>query len=638
MASNGQGVCKDASAVPLRITYCDDTHADAQQDQLGNFDYDLHKIWACMDRVGVNGVMRTGFVEEGDPWNGWTAGAIEAVPGGVPTGVPCWNTLNAYNPLGGVTAGDFTLYGALSPFDGMLQHLAAGLGAQPNFAAEYWTGAAWAALTLTTTPDYTCAGGILNQRVGWTLPANWAAATPAQLGLGLINPGTYYYMRLRLTANVGAGPVANTGYKDFLHGHVKRFYCHFGLKRGDDTITPYTTSWNHPGDVVLTFRDGFSLEGRSGIGGTRCNWGAEVGSPAPNRPTINSGATCVVSPGKGPVVFGGLFAGVLFMGKPRHNTHSQAAAWRSSVLPLDMLGCMAIGCWSANTPLGGAGSALVRRLTNVRFTLHPLYDSGPVAGYLSPYAVSTSPDAIVDRLIVDVRENCGFAIRSTVSGQSRMDGLYITDDAVVGGAASAQVLLQGAGPYDIVGIEWGGPNEKLEAAEAYEWRKLAYTIREDASVTPLVGLPVRYRKSDGTLVADVLTDTNGTASYVGPGSGTQNADLFPASEWHTPNNEVEVENDALLYVEINPDDHASFNPAYQSLIVRAKFPRDALFDYDLGIWTERDWQRKDLQATISLPLAVAGGGGGPTGPITVDALPLEADSVERILAEVPQLS
>jgi len=645
VASIGQGVNKDAAVPALRLTYYTDTHADAQRDQVNYYAYDLSKVWACMGRVGVNGVMRDGLVEVGDPFNGWAACTIEEVVGGVPVAVQRWNSLVGYNPLGGLAANDFCLFGSLSPFDDLLLHLDAGLGAQPAFVAEYWNGAAWAVLgysanppglpVLPLVPDFTCAGGILNQRARWTLPNNWAAATPAQIGLpGLANPGTYYYMRLKLINPLGAGPLANQLYKDFLDGYIKDWYCHFGLKRGDDGTGANPTGWYEPGDFVLRFRDGFSLEGRTNVGGG-CSWGKEVTTPT-SRPTLDCGGSCIVSPGKGPIIWGGLLAGVMFMGKPRFASHNQVAAIRSNVDVIDIHGCLFMGCFSAQTPLGAGGPTAIRRITNTRFTIHPLTDLGVPIGYVNPFTISSAGDSYVDRCIFDVRPTASvlYVVRNTVSGQVRIAGLHFTDDAaIVGGANSGQLYLTGGGTYDLVGIDWGGPNYKVDSGIAFEWRMLSYTVRLDGTNTPLVGIPVRFKTTAGVLVQDVFTDANGKASYQGPGIGIQNEDLFAAGEWPGAGAAPEQLNDEFLTVEINPVGHASFNPTYASQTILARFPRAVLFDEVAGNYLAQDWQRCDLRATVALPLAVVAAG---STPIMVDDLPLPLGWEQRIEAAVPE--
>src|SRR5262245_32571083 len=100
MPSNGAGVNLDNAVPPVRITFYDNASADLQNDGLGNNKYDHHKIWACMGRVGVNGVMRAGFIEEGNNFTGAPAGHIEPNVLGVYAGANSWNGLLPYNPLG----------------------------------------------------------------------------------------------------------------------------------------------------------------------------------------------------------------------------------------------------------------------------------------------------------------------------------------------------------------------------------------------------------------------------------------------------------------------------------------------------------------------------------------------------------
>lgn len=609
MASLGAGVNLDAAVPALRLTYYDDGNADAQVDPFNFYDYDLHKIWACMGRAGGNGVMRAGFIEEGDPFNGWAAGTIESVVGGVPLAVQYWNTNVAYNPVGGIAVGDYTLYGALAPFDEIMQHVGAIPNVAPTYNTEYWNGAAWVAVgTLIKIPDYLQGGGFVNQRLKFTRPSNWAAATPAQLGLALANPGTYYYVRQFLTAPLIAGPTANVAYRDWLQGHIKHFFCFYGLKRGDDGFGSAATAFFHPGDFTLRFRDGFSLEGRANVGSNRVSWGEEITTPDHNRPTIGAG-WAIVSGGRGPVIFGGTLAGGIIMGKPRHDAQAIPYQLRGSISPLDCHGTLLMG-FGQNNVMGAAGSAAIRRITNSRCTIHPAFDSNPVdLGIVSPYTISSGSDAYVDRFVIDVRRTTtwAYAARSTVLGPVLIQGLQFTDDEISGGAGNGQFVSTGAGPYNLVDMDWGGPVNKVNSGVSSEFRKLAVLVLQSGLTTPIQNIRVRIRRTDGTVMTNVLTGADGKTHAISlVGIGAQNEDLFQASRWLAADL-VETEDDAPFFVEVNPsDDVPAFNPTYESASVRASFPRAITFNAASNDWTEKPWQREDLVLIVGLAPAQVG--------------------------------
>lgn len=630
MSAIGSGVTKDSAATPLRLAFFDSSHADFQLDQTGFNSMDCHKLWACMGRAGSNGIMRDGFIDEGDdPLNGWAPGGIEEVVGGVPVGADRWNTLNGYNPLGGLNTNDFCIFSTLAPCDNILLHLDAGLGTQPAFVLEGWAGA-WTALTLTVTPDFTCAGGIFNQRVAWTRIQTLVTATPAQLGLALANPGTYYRYRLRLTAPIGAGPLANQRYKDFMAGHIKHFYCHYGLKRGDDSINGGECSWNHPGDVILRFRDGFSLEGKTGMSGEH-SWGKEQTTPTGNRPTLSSGGTVICSSGKGPVVFGGAFFGVMLMGCPKSNTHNMGFALRGGVVPLDLIGTLMMGFGApTGAVVGSAGPTVARRIIDSRFCIHPIFDSGVGVGIIGTYAVSSAADAVVDRFIVDVRPfNYQYAVRSSVPGAT-ISGVRITNDVgIVGGASSGQIVLTGGGTYNMYNIEWGGPSNKVfVSGTAIEWRRHLTYVHEDSMSFGLAGIPVRYKLADNSVFLDgIVTESDGHSPLVGGGIFTFNKDRFPASTWGPAGNSTEILNDEPMTVIINPVDDPNHNPHYQTETIVGRFGKELMFNDSLSDYEIKDWQRVDYVAVIALRRA-----DGITAPI----IPIEADGVQRIDVILPE--
>lgn len=601
----------DNAAVPLRYSYQDDTHPDAQVDQeevLSFPRYDYSKIWACMGRVGANGVMRAGFVEEGDPVGTaaapgpWLAGTIETVAGGAPVGVQYWNTNVAYNPFGGLALNDFGLYGCLAPCDEFLWHLAAGLGAAPPVAYEYWTGAAWAALTTLLTPDWTCAT-TLNQRLRLQRPSNWAAATPAQLGLvGLANPGTYFFFRVRLTAPIGAAPAANTAYRDHFKGHWRFFYSQYAVKRGDDSANVTFANFIDDGNFTVRFRDGFGLEGRI-IGGEegRVMHGS-VDLVNTRRPTIGK-AWSIIQTGRSLTVFGGRFAGGLLATIPRHKDQASTMNFliRSGGVDCELYGCMLNG-WMQSA-LGGTGGTAIKRIDGLRITPHPLF-LGSASAFNIINVYGQASDGNARRIVLDVpaNNNITSAIRSSVP-DARIEGIELTHDEF---NTSQFFTTLRATLFD---IDWGGPATKMAGVTQEEYRRLTFLVREDVTGFALNRIPIRIFGSDGVrqnpsdaAFPDDATDNFGKynlwqSTPFGFSNSEANKGIFLVEK--QVGGVTTVLDDALL-IQVNPTDHAYYNPLYQPLTFVTRFPRKLLPDANLN-FSEQDWQRFDLEVVVALP-------------------------------------
>ena len=604
MPANGLGVLLDNAVPPLRITYHGDIVADAQSDQeevLTFPRYDYSKIWACMGTAGANGILRAGFVEEGNALTGWTAGTIETVLApAAPVGVQYWGTNVAYNPFGGLGLNDYGLFGCLAPFDEILFHLAAGLGAAPPVAYEYWTGAAWAALTLTTTPDWTAAAS-LNQRLRLVRPSNWAAATPAQLGLvGLANPGTYFFIRIRLTAGIGAAPACNTGYNDFFKGHWRFFYCNYDLKRGDDLPTGGTTEFIDDGNFSIRFRDGFGFDGRVGVGGDYQHGTVDLVNT--RRPTIGKGWT-VVQTGRRLTLWGGQHAGGFFGTIPRHSNQTTGMDWqiRGNLDDAELYGCMLMG-W-INNVLGGTAAVAVKRIDGLRITPHPLYSalSTPL-----PIITTVGLDAGGNArgIVIDVPANSNYSrgVSSSVV-DARIEGIAFTHDEFT------QAQINANNRAHLFDIDWGGPANKVSGVETREYRRLTFLVREDETGFPLNRIPIRIFGSDGVrqnptdaTFPDDATDNFGKynlwqSTPFGFSNSEANKAIFMAEKLLSG---VLTILDEPLTIEVNPVNHAHHNPLYQQLTFLTRFPRKLLPDANLD-FAEQDWQRFDLEVVVALP-------------------------------------
>jgi PKD repeat protein len=57
-----------------------------------------------------------------------------------------------------------------------------------------------------------------------------------------------------------------------------------------------------------------------------------------------------------------------------------------------------------------------------------------------------------------------------------------------------------------------------------------------------------------------------------------------------------------LLIEINPEDHASWNPAWATITTLSKMRREFYRDPVLGTYAEVDWQSLDTEIEIGLPL------------------------------------
>jgi len=624
VSSLGAGVNLDASVPAQRITFYDDTHADAQDDGLSNFEYDLHKIWACMGRAGVNGVTRRGLIEEGDPDNGWQAGHIEPNVGGVYAGTDYWNNLATYCPVGSATANDFTVYGALSPFSGLLLHLGAAV-AQPTVIAEFWNGA-WSALTLTTTPDFSQANGKTCQRVVWLMPTGWVAN---QLGA---NAGTYYHMRIRNAAPNGPAAVANTNYKDFLTGHFKYFWSSVSLKRGDDGSGANGTTFRHEGNFGLRFRTTFFFDGSR----TNMVQPVTLGKVAASSQRYGFTRPWYLSASRLPASFrafrmyGGLLCGrTIDDGTPAR---------------CDFLGTAGIGdlvdtevAGYGNVRLGAGGSGAMNQILRSQIAPNPDSTAASTLYTVEGAGITQGKDVIVIKA-AGISQDIGF--RQDVNASVRIEGLTFTDDDYNVG----QIHKVGSGIIDLFDMKWGGPNKKVAAGgildttgsnEIREWRRLPIDCHLDGSWTaPPAGIPFRITDAAAVVQATGTFDGSGVGSYGNlypnaPVVGTQNQNIVLASRWTDPVAGAETLLDEHLKIEVNPSDLSGYNPTYATVTEYYRFPREVLYDPIGATYVIADWQRRDGSITVALPLASSG---PPSAQVLVADSVLESEMARLIQA------
>jgi len=622
MASNGPGVNLDASVPPVRITFYDTAHADAQDDGLGNFDYDYHKIWACMGRVGSNAVMRVGFVEEGNPFTGAAAGWIEPNAGGVFGGVNQWNALTAYDPLGGPALNDYCIYGALEPFGGFMLHLDAPLAGQPAFTLQYWSGA-WTTIAFTTTPDFTQALGTPNQRAEWTFYGLSPAPVAAVIGTS-VTP--YYFARLlRGAADAFGAPAANTAYKDYLYGHFKRYWSEYDLKRGDDGAGSSPTSF-HDTLFSLSYRHGFGTDGARGNQAQRVIFGkktTQTTRASPLYPWVIQ--QNVKKAQRNYSLYGGAVVGVGEAGG--------AVTWIKSGGTAEILACLISGYQRLG--LGSAGASTLDLVEDLVFINAP-----------------DSPNKISENFATLAGKNISMYVNqkglSTSSGMVRLQssgsiqGAKFNDDRFTPGSSVGQIFKSVPGRNFIVDHQWGGPDSKLAEGsllsagnELVEPRRLHILVHENGTNTPPVsGMPVRITGSDGVVQTEptAVLDANGECDFnndLGEPYGDVSGNRFVwASVWRTTGTTTEELLDEPLKVEINAGDMAGFNPDYVSMTILMRFPRGLVYNLDTATWERVEWQREDASIMLGLKRSAI-------TPITSADIPLPESSEIRYEGVVP---
>ena len=613
MASIGNGVNKDASGVALRLTYYNDSHADAQNDQSGDYRYNHSKIWACMGRVGVNGVMRDGLVEEGDPVAGYAAGSIQEFFAGA-FGAEKWNTLNAYTLNG--FAGDMVYLGALDPWDEFMFHLQAAVVGPPAVAIEYWNGAAWTADTLTLTPDFSGATG-LNQRMKCAVPSNWASKAD-----GATNE-VRYWRRVRQTAN-GNAVALNFGYKDYFYGHIRRLFCAYDLKRGDDGSGTATTEFRDDG-FVIKYRAGKRADSRTTVPSP---WQLGSVSNASHRRALGR-PWCMIST-RGHVLHPVKAYGGMIMGRVEaYSAAVPGVALRglsSEVVGVDIVG------FHENV-LGATGTAALMLCEDVRVSIDR--DATP-GGVLRPINnLSIDPSGIAADIKVDVHDVAAAAAVNSSISAGTIRGLTLTNDS-----GTAQLFRSGgSGPIELFDTTWGGPNNKAingtTASPWREWRYLTFRIWQRDTFSALQGIPVRATGSDSVKQLEGVTDVNGQTLTLAnlisgaPVVGLQNQSIFLTEKWTDPTGATSTLLDNPMLIDINPKDHPNWNPLYVTHTIRDRWPRKLIYDATDSTWKYADYQRENrIEIAIGLPLVT------DPAPITIDTIAMPAWPEEMVLTPV----
>jgi hypothetical protein len=573
MASIGQGVNKDATVPAVRLTFYTDAHADAQNDQANNFRYDLSKIWACMGRVGANGVMRDGFIERGNPYLGYAAASIEEFQGGVFLAEK-WDTLVAWT-LNGV-AGDMLYIGGNWPWDDALLHLAGVVVGPSPVVYEYWNGA-WVAATLTLTPDLTGATG-LNQRLRCARPTDWVKVAGGAAG------EIRYWRRIRQTG-AGAVVTGNTTYKDFIQGHVRDFFCQYDLKKGDDGAGVNTSEFKDDSPFTLRFEDGRKFDSRTTIAtfvqlGSISNLSrrSALGKPW----SLISNVGHVVHPCK---LYGGYVMG---------NARTYAAGTAGVALRgqnSEVVGTRVAG-FHENV-LGAAGVTALIRAQDIRVSI----DRDAAAAGLRPINnMSIDPGGVADDITIDVHDVATAVSVNTSIASPTFRGLQLTGDG-----GTAQIFRAGSGPLALYAMRWGGPRLKVvngtPATPGWDIGRLPFRVWRRPDFVPLAGIAVRAFGSDGFKQLEGVTDVNGqclTLQNQTPSIaviGIQNQSVFISELFTDASGATSILLDEPMRIEINPADHVAYNPAYETITRYTRWPRELVYDATVGAYGYQDWQR-----------------------------------------------
>lgn len=612
MASIGNGVNKDAAVPALRLTFHNDNPAitgDCQVDQIGNNRYDLSKIWACMGRAGVNGVMRDGLVERGNPYLGYAAGSIEEFQGGAFLAEK-WDTLVAW-VLNGV-AGDMLYIGGNWPWDDFLMHLAGVVVGPPPVVYEEWTGA-WTAATLSLTPDLSGATG-LNQRLRCVRPTNWVKVAAGLAG------EVRWWRRIRQTG-AGAAVAGNTNYKDFIQGHVRDFFCQWDIKKGDDSASTSSSDFRDDSPFTLRFEDGRRFDSKTTI-----STFVQMGSISNLSKRSALGKPWSIVSNVGHVIHPCRLYGGYIMGNPR--LYSTAP---SNGVALRGLGAEVVGTRIAGfneNVIGATGTAALVRAQDIRVSIDR---DAANAGQRPISNISIDPNGIADEITIDVHDVSTAAAITTTIANPTIRGARLTGDA-----GTFQInRAGGSGILSLYLPKWGGPRNKVggglisPASPGWEIRILPFRVWRYPDFVPLAGIAVRAIGSDGFKQLEGVTDANGQClilANLSPGIaivGIQNQQVFVCEEFTDASGATSTLLDQPMRIEINPSDHANYNPAYETHGWYTRWPRELIYDASVNAYAYQDWQRLDY-----FPIDIA------LGPPPPPPAP-PPDYRRRDLAEIP---
>lgn len=625
--------------------FYDDFTGPDNQPTISKYEYDYNRIWACMGRAGSNGIMRQGFVEEGDAV-GWTsvaraAGSIQRWDGvGLAfEGVEYWNTLNPYNLWMNNAAGDRVIYRACAPSTALLLHLGAALAAQPAFAVKVLTSAAgvggtWSApITLIQTPDFTQAGGYKNQDLSFAMQATWP-----ELTFGAFAETSWYWC-IECVTPAAASPQSNVNYKDFLEGYEKFYASQCELRHGDDGVGTSSSDFRHEGAHHIRFRAGAGRRWNNRITTGKVQIGTYDASA--NRTGVRAGWAMSSSraPSVGPSeFFGGTILGVMDSLAPagtdgvlRGNTTD-----KGRLVGMNLMGF-------ANWQLGAVGGAM-KKLDDVRVTKPGDRTGLPAVQAIRMVTVVNNP--ATERLFFDCTPGAGtqWIFKATDSTNDPILGIVLGHDDV----SVAQIYKNagGGGNWNFIRIFWGGPNNKwggstvgaLATMHEY-WYMTWHGFLQGGA--PAAGITVRVVDSTGFKQIIGQLDSNGRGGFLNqlsfaPQVGTIARDLICVEDGGNGVTTAPLLRDSLMTITVNPPDEAFYNPAYQTLQFSDQFTRRVEYDPNTDSYVTHSWQRQDMETQFVLPLVC------PTVPlasapaVTVDQLPLPADGVERIEAMVPQ--
>lgn len=622
--SVGAGVCQDN--VNLRLTYYDDTAADAQYDGL-EYRYDLSKIWSTMGRADVNLVNRYALIEEpyqyGNPPVLKPQCAITTYIAAAWAGANYWDTITAY-PICGVNIGDCVLFGNFHYSNEVWVHLnpATYAAVQPTVVYEYISaGPAWTAFTPAQQIDFTGATGPLQKlRLPTSGLPSLVPTAPFAAG-GAPENEVRFWVRIRLTGNAPAAQVmANFNYKDFLRGYFRHYFCTYDLKRGDDGAGSMPTFFRDD-DFSLRFANGRITDSRVNLANVY-QFGTKYHgtSSSIHRPSVGRPWSVVVQ-GTRQTIFhnANLYGGAVFQKPPWAGSTTPGVVIRGGAVGSGEIVGMFVSGAGQNSQLGAGAGTGVRRVDGVRWVKDP----GAVRALNSMNVDPVDANAFVRDVYFDSHANEQQLINAIISG-ARFEGMTFAGDY----STLGQITGAATGYRDIVCPRWGGPNRKIGSAAFgtnpfREWWRLRFRIFEpDFSAFPGVGLKIT--DSVGTVqlpVGSAWSDVNGRIWFFNRMTGApsavqiRNQNLVCASSWEDGNlPPAEVLRDNPLEIVLNDPTDPNYLSDWQTVTIRTRFPREWYYDAWFQQWGELDWQRTDCEISVVMQPKTAGGGGGGDCP------------------------
>lgn len=621
--SVGQGVCLDVAN--KRLSMYSDSHADAQYGG-DDFYYSWAKIWATMGRNDVNGVLRYGFVEEGDPVTPLGACGIREFTGVY--GPEAWDTVNAYAICQNVP-GNQTWIGCLAPFHGIWVHIDLATKAVTQPQVEYWyAGTSGVQQFTPATPiDFTCANGRSIQPLVFNTNAwTWGLVTAAG--------EERYWIYVKLVGNAPAVPVmGNKNYKDFLTGYIRHFYTHWDVKRGDDSTGGLPTKFVDEGDFVVRFRPERKWDTRTTLIDD-IQFGKRYTTPrrqAVGRPwAIVQKAHGTLNSFPGIKAYGGMF---MMQPKTDGDTSGIGSIQLRASGPNNghLIGCSLSGyAGGLSVPqLGISGVGSLKIVDDLRLTK----DSKSVRAVGTSSFDETQTDSYVTRFVIDQQEAVSEAAgMRTSSPNAIIREPQFSSDAQTGG----QFDFAGSGIAKVIKPRWGGPNNKFAGLPAIEFWMMTFRLFLP-DYSPAVGFPLQLQDSIGQWqigdpVTGAISDSNGRIFFPSVLFLTGADAYMNLLAVGKAISGVFTDWDAPFTITVNGVGVAGYDPAYQTTIVKTPQPREWFFDGSTRTWYEADWQRRDAEIPIVLSLTPP-----PSAPpvVFVDQVSVEADEVERSVVAMP---